>query len=297
MAGGYHASWPLASVIDEIRVLIAFVFHHWQNTLSSEVHDVKLSITLKQSDADGFGGELLETLGMNRALRDTKTFVRELAVTELLDKFTDSLEEDDDDDGEKKVGAKAGSFTGRRRRRRRTRPTDFLLYEDNSLYALPYLEPLTDRGIIPLRVSLRTDSTVALTPINASAVSAADDDEAEADSALIKKASALVNESIGRLKLAESGSEVKTFKFISESNKNRLIKEVAKLLKEDSAESKTVVSVEGIDELVSNMVNASSDDELATAALDLARRALLDDNVDPQVLAALKAAAFTLSNG
>lgn len=295
MAGGYHASWPLASVIDEIRVLIAFVFHHWQNTLSSEVHDVKLSITLKQSDADGFGGELLETLGMNRALRDTKTFVRELAVTELLDKFTDSLEEEEEDGAD--VAAKAGSFTGRRRRRRRTRPTDFLLYEDNSLYALPYLEPLTDRGIIPLRVSLRTDSTVALTPINASAVSAADDDEAEADSAFIKKASALVNESIGRMQRDGSGSEVKTFKFISESNKNRLIKEVAKLLKEDSAESKTVVSVEGIDELVSQMVNASSDDELATAALDLARRALLDDNVDPQVLAALKAAAFTLSNG
>ena len=295
MAGGYHASWPLASVIDEIRVLIAFVFHHWQNTLSSEVHDVKLSITLKQSDADGFGGELLETLGMNRALRDTKTFVKELAVTELLDKFTDSLEEEEEAGAD--VAAKAGSFTGRRRRRRRTRPTDFLLYEDNSLYALPYLEPLTDRGIIPLRVNLRTDSTVALTPINASAVSAVDDAEAEAAAELVKKASRLVDESIDRLKLAERGSEVKTFKFISESNKNRLTKEVAKLLKEDSAESKTVVSVEGIDELVSNMVNASSDDELATAALDLARRALLDDNVDPQVLAALKAAAFTLSNG
>lgn len=290
MAGGYHASWPLASVIDEIRVLIAFVFHHWQNTLSSEVHDVKLSITLRQSDADGFGGGLLETLGMNRALRDTKTFVRELAVTELLDKFTDSLEEDDD--GEKKVGAKAGSFTGRRRRRRRTRPTDFLLYEDNSLYALPYLEPLTDRGIIPLRVSLRTDSTVALTPINASAVSAADDDEAEADSALIKKASRLVNESIDRIK--RKGSD---FKFISDSSKRKVIEKVATMLKEDSHESATVVSEGSIDELVSNTVNASSDDELATAALDLARRALLDDNVDPQVLAALKAAAFTLSNG
>lgn len=291
MAGGYHASWPLASVIDEIRVLIAFVFHHWQNTLSSEVHDVKLSITLKQSDADGFGGELLETLGMNRALRDTKTFVRELAVTELLDKFTDSLEEEDDD-GEKKVGAKAGSFTGRRRRRRRTRPTDFLLYEDNSLYALPYLEPLTDRGIIPLRVSLRTDSTVALTPINASAVSAADDDEAEADSAFIKNASRLVNESIDRIK--RNGSD---FKFISDSSKRKVIEKVATMLKEDSHESATVVSEGSIDGLVSQMVNASSDDELATAALDLARRALLDDNVDPQVLAALKAAAFTLSNG
>ena len=252
---------------------------------------MKLSITLKQSDADGFGGELLETLGMNRALRDTKTFVRELAVTELLDKFTDSLEEEEDD-GEKKVGAKAGSFTGRRRRRRRTRPTDFLLYEDNSLYALPYLEPLTDRGIIPLRVSLRTDSTVALTPINASAVSAADDDEAEADSALIKKASRLVNESIDRIK--RNGSD---FKFISDSSKRKVIEKVAIMLKEDSHESATVVSEGSIDGLVSQMVNASSDDELATAALDLARRALLDDNVDPQVLAALKAAAFTLSNG
>ena len=252
---------------------------------------MKLSITLKQSDADGFGGELLETLGMNRALRDTKTFVRELAVTELLDKFTDSLEEDEEDGAD--VAAKAGSFTGRRRRRRRTRPTDFLLYEDNSLYALPYLEPLTDRGIIPLRVSLRTDSTVALTPINASAA----DDAAEAAAELMKKAARLVDESIDRVKLAERSKEEKTFKFISESNKNKLTKEVAKLLEKDSASSKTVVSVEDIDGLVSKMVNASSDDELATAALDLARRALLDDNVDPQVLAALKAAAFTLSNG
>ncbi len=291
MADGYHASWALASAVDEIRVLIAFVFHHWQNTLSSEVHDVKLSITLKQSDADGFGGELLETLGMNRALRDTKTFVRELAVTELLDKFTDSLEEDEEDGAD--VAAKAGSFTGRRRRRRRTRPTDFLLYEDNSLYALPYLEPLTDRGIIPLRVSLRTDSTVALTPINASAA----DDAAEAAAELMKKAARLVDESIDRFKLAERGEEEKTFKFISESNKNKLTKEVASLLEKDSAGSETTVSVEDIDGLVSKMVNASSDDELATAALDLARRALLDDNVDPQVLAALKAAAFTLSNG
>lgn len=145
---------------------------------------MKLLITLKQSDAIGIGGDILKTLGMQPAHRDPKSFVKELALTELLDKFNKAVDgeeeeadEEEDDDGEE-VSAGSGAFTGRRRRRRRKlKPTDFLLYEDNSMYALPYLEPLTDRGIRPLRVSLSTDSTVALTPINASASDTSSEEE------------------------------------------------------------------------------------------------------------------------
>lgn len=131
---------------------------------------MKLMITLKPEDASGLGGELLETLGMQRSNHDPKRFTKDLAVTELLDKFEKAV----DDEGvslreEDKVQAAAGSRLRNRRRRRGLRPTDFLLYEDNSMYALPYVEPLTDRGIRPLKVSLMTDSTVVLTPINASA--------------------------------------------------------------------------------------------------------------------------------
>lgn len=249
---------------------------------------MKLSITLKQSDADGFGGELLETLGMNRALRDPKTFVKELAVTELLDKFTESIDDDEEDD-KSKVDASAGAFTGRRRRRRRrTRPTDFLLYEDNSLYALPYLEPLTDRGIVPLRVNLRTDSTAILTPINASVSAKSDEDD---DAAFLKKADRLVNESIARLRKAGK------FKSIDEKSKLSVVKDIARMLREDSLETKTVVSIEGIDDMVSKKVVASSDEELAVAALELAQRALAENNTDPQVVAAIKAAALTLAKG
>jgi hypothetical protein len=129
-------------------------------------------ITLKPSDAIGVGGEMLETLGMQRNPRDPKRFTKDLAITELLDRFNEAVEGDNRAEDKEEVNAHTGALVSRRRRRRRVKPTDFLLYEDNSMYALPYLEPLTDRGIRPLQVSLQTDSTVALTPINAGTVKA-----------------------------------------------------------------------------------------------------------------------------
>jgi hypothetical protein len=91
------------------------VFHKHDSTLSGEVSIVKLLITLKQTDADGVGGELLETLGMNRAKRDHKSFVKELAVTELLERFSKSVgdEEDEEEEEGKDVEASAGALAGR----------------------------------------------------------------------------------------------------------------------------------------------------------------------------------------
>lgn len=152
---------------------------------------MKLLITLKKNDAQGVGGQILQTLGMMPAKRDAQSFVKELAVTERLENYKQALESEDDDDGS--VDASAGALAGRRRRRRRSlHPSDFLLYEDNSMYALPYIEPLTDRGIRPLRVSLITDSTAGLTPVNASA-SLSQDDEELARSALELAKSALLD--------------------------------------------------------------------------------------------------------
>lgn len=248
---------------------------------------MKLYITLKQSDADGLGGELMETLGMERARRDPKTFTKELAVTELLERFTQSFDSEDEDgeDGGDDVNASAGAFAGRRRRRRRrVRPTDFLLYEDNSLYALPYLEPLTDRGIVPLRVSLKTDSTVALTPINASVVSA-DQSATPEDKRRHSDALRALDDAIHR---AKNG-----FKSITADQKDDLMHEIAEQLKKTPK-----LDPKWVDDLLqSKSVKAMSDDdaELATAALDLAHRALLAGSASPEVLAALRAAAKTLN--
>jgi hypothetical protein len=99
---------------------------------------------------------------MTRDLRDKKSFRKSLGIQELSNRMDDATDQQD-------VSGAAGAFFGRRRRRSRSmHPTDFLLYEDNSLYALPYIEPLTDRGIKPMRVQLFTDSTSGLTPIAAS---------------------------------------------------------------------------------------------------------------------------------
>lgn len=243
---------------------------------------MKLFITLKQTDADGLGGELLETLGMNRAKRDSKSFIKELAVTELLDRFTSSME-DEEEDG-KDVKASAGAFAGRRRRRRRrVRPTDFLLYEDNSLYALPYLEPLTDRGIIPLRVSLRTDSTVALTPINASTVSA-DKNVTTEDNIRHNKAERLLDESVLRL---QKNGEVRN---LTSRQKDKLLHEVA-----DEIEDDDIPSDSAVDEMVTDEVSGSTDEELAEAALDLAAKALKNDIRDDAVVEAIRQAAFALA--
>lgn len=263
------------------------------STLDSEVHHVKLYITLKQSDADGLGGELLNTLGMDRARRDPKTFVKELAVTELLDRFTKSFEDDGDgaeedaeeDDGEKEVKAGTGAFTGRRRRRRRrVRPTDFLLYEDNSLYALPYLEPLTDRGVIPLRVSLRTDSTVSLTPINASVVSA--DPVTTLNKHDHGKALRELDEGIARAKKAGH------FKSISHEGKESLMHEIADRLGEEDPEAIRKF----VDNALAKKLSSSADEDaaLAAAALELAQSALKSGSNSPAVISALRAAAEAL---
>lgn len=244
---------------------------------------MKLFITLKQTDADGLGGELLETLGMNRAKRDSKSFVKELAVTELLDRFSSSFDEEDDEEDGKDVNASAGAFAGRRRRRRRrVRPTDFLLYEDNSMYALPYLEPLTDRGIIPLRVSLRTDSTVALTPINASTVSA-DKDVTTEDHLRHNKAERLLDESVGRLKKNDK------LKNMTSDEKTKLLHDLADEVEDND------LSDSDVDEMVLDEVSGSTDEELAEAALDLAARALRNDVSDDAVVEAIRQAAFVLS--
>jgi hypothetical protein len=260
------------------------VFHKHDSTLSGEVSIVKLLITLKQTDADGVGGELLETLGMNRAKRDHKSFVKELAVTELLERFSRSVEDEEEEEDGKDVEASAGAFAGRRRRRRRrVRPTDFLLYEDNSLYALPYLEPLTDRGIIPLRVSLRTDSTVALTPINASTVSA-DKDVTNEDHIRHNKAVRLLDDGVDRL---QKKGEVRN---LTSQQKENLMHEIADEVDEDD-----VPSASDIDEMVLDEVNGSTDEELAEAALALAANALKNDVRDDAVVEAIRQAAFALS--
>ncbi len=248
---------------------------------------MKLLITLKQTDADGVGGELLETLGMNRAKRDNKSFVKELAVTELLERFSKSVGDEEDEEEEedgKDVEASAGAFAGRRRRRRRrVSPTDFLLYEDNSLYALPYLEPLTDRGIIPLRVSLRTDSTVALTPINASTVSADKNITREAN-IRHNKAERLLDDGVDRL---QRKGEIRN---LTSRQKENLMHEIADEVDEDD-----VPSASDVDEMVLDEVNGSTDEELAEAALALAANALKNDVHDDAVVEAIRQAAFALS--
>lgn len=138
---------------------------------------MQLMITLKQSDADSLGGEILESLGMSRHKADPKLFSKNLGIMEMANKFTDMASSDDDADDDKVSGA-ARAY--RRRMRRRLHPTDFLLYEDNSLYALPFIEPLTDRGIRPMRVQLITDSTAGLTPIGASTTAASVDNKQKA---------------------------------------------------------------------------------------------------------------------
>lgn len=247
---------------------------------------MKLLITLKKTDADGIGGELLETLGMNRAKRDSKSFIKELAVTELLERFSRSAEDDEEEEGEdgKDVEASAGAFAGRRRRRRRrVRPTDFLLYEDNSLYALPYLEPLTDRGIIPLRVSLRTDSTVVLTPINASALSA-DKDVSIEDHRRHQKAERLLDEGVERLQ--KKGA----LKNLTSEQKDSAMHDIADKIAEDDDPSSSEV-----EDMLLEEINGSTDDELAEAALELAAKALKNDVRDDAIVEAIRQAAFALA--
>lgn len=129
---------------------------------------MKLTIMLKSPDADSLGGEILESLGMTRNISDPKRFYKNLGINEMVNKVDDAMEGDEDGDGE--VDA---SFAGRRpnRRRRHLKSlSDYLFLEDNTLYALPYIEPLTDRGIMPLKVQLITDSTAGMTPIAATVV-------------------------------------------------------------------------------------------------------------------------------
>lgn len=127
---------------------------------------MKLMIMLKSTDADSLGGEILESLGMTRNLTDSKRFSKNLGIAELVNKAQNYLNDDDEEDD-----VSANVNPGMRRRRRRLKSlNDFLIYEDNSLYALPYVEPLTDRGIMPLKVQLITDSTAGMTPIGASAM-------------------------------------------------------------------------------------------------------------------------------
>lgn len=127
---------------------------------------MKLTIMLKSPDADSLGGEILESLGMTRNISDPKRFYKNLGINELMSDVGDALTGDGDDDG----GEVEARFAGRpqhRRRRHLKNLSDVIFLEDNTLYALPYIEPLTDRGIMPLKVQLITDSTAGMTPIGA----------------------------------------------------------------------------------------------------------------------------------
>ena len=150
------------------------------------------------------------------------------------------------------------------------------------MYALPYLEPLTDRGIVPLRVSLRTDSTAVLTPINASTVEA-DADVTHQDHLRHNKAKRLLDDSIMRLKQDDK------MKSMTSQHKDKLLHELA-----DEVDGDTPVADE-IDMMVLDEINGSTDDELAEAALDLAARALRNDVSDDAVVEAIRQAAFVLS--
>ncbi len=91
---------------------------------------MKLTIILKKLDADGLGGQILEAMGMKRSAYEPAVFV------------TQHIQDP-----------------------RIVAPVDVL----ESMWPVMYVEALMDEGIRPLRVFQKTDSTVGLTPLFASA--------------------------------------------------------------------------------------------------------------------------------
>jgi hypothetical protein len=91
---------------------------------------VKLTIVLRKQDALGLGGQILEAMGMKRSVYEPEVFV----VQHIQDP-------------------------------RLVAPVDVL----ESMWPVMYVEALMDEGIRPIRVFQRTDSTVGLTPLFASA--------------------------------------------------------------------------------------------------------------------------------
>jgi len=107
---------------------------------------VKFTIILKQQDADGLGGDLLEAMGMSRSEHATTIFTRMLPAHNV-----------------EKLGAGDSSWS------------------QPEMHTQMYVEALADYGIRPMRVFQKTDSTAGLTPLHASAWSDAEPEEEAGD--------------------------------------------------------------------------------------------------------------------
>ena len=94
---------------------------------------MKLTIVLKVQDADGFGGEILQGLGMSRSEFEPTVFVLTMPVHEIS-----------------KFGTGDSSWS------------------QPEAHTQKYVEALTDFGIRPVRVFQKTDSAAGLTPLHAS---------------------------------------------------------------------------------------------------------------------------------
>ena len=94
---------------------------------------MKLTIVLKKQDAEGFGGEVLEAMGMVRSSSCPTVFFSQFPIHDV-----------------NQLGTGDNSWS------------------QPEQHSLRYVEALTDYGIRPLRVFQKTDSTAGLTPLHAS---------------------------------------------------------------------------------------------------------------------------------
>ena len=109
---------------------------------------MKFTIILKQQDADGLGGEILEAMGMERSEHAPTVFMRTLATHNVS-----------------------------------TMGTGDNSWSQPEAHTVTYVEALTDAGIRPVRVFQKTDTSSGLTPLHASAWSDSKGESKVADQA------------------------------------------------------------------------------------------------------------------
>jgi len=180
---------------------------------------VKFTIILKQQDADGLGGDLLEAMGMVRSEHAPTVFTRQLPMHNV-----------------EKLGTGDNSWS------------------QPEQHTQMYVEALADYGIRPMRVFQKHDSAAGLTPLHASAW--ADAKPASVQSSAIEQALSQVESAVEALSGGKvEAANPKMYAQSALKSLARLEGHIKKILQETDGNEYDSSHLAGLDEALDELIS------------------------------------------